>query len=323
MPFSIERYHSCHQALVFCFIYILSLSPFRPLLSFDLQIIEIGMPEIETEQKKRRRRRRRRNRSKITSLPSSEVQNDKCDDSTCGTVSLSSDDSSTITSSKQYSQKQKQNNNQKKTKKWQGKQNIKKSEQAISLEEQSRYLALDCEMVGVGYKGKHSSVARVTLVDWDGRIVYDEFVQQEQEVTDYRTFVSGITQLDLEDATLTKDECRQHVQTMIADKMLVGHALKNDLRALHLTHPWMSTRDTAKYEPFMQTRFDDNILWPRKLKELASEKLGREIQREGEPHSAYEDAAAAMDLYRSVRRKWEKVMDYKIKKTNEIENTRV
>ena len=192
----------------------------------------------------------------------------------------------------------------------------------MSLEEQSRYLAMDCEMVGIGRGGKRSSVARVTLVDWDGRIVYDEFVRQEQEVTDYRTFVSGITPLDVEDATLTLEECRQHVKTMIAgDKILVGHALKNDLRGLGLTHHWMATRDTAKYEPFMQTRFDDNILWPRKLKHLAFEKLQREIQREGEPHSAYEDAAAAMDLYRTVRRKWEKVMDYKIKKTKEFENT--
>ena len=252
----------------------------------------------------------------------SDISNDKSDDSTCATVSLSSDDSSTATPTKQYNQKQRTNNNQKKNKKSQAKQNNKKNEPALSLEEQSRYLALDCEMVGVGFRGKQSSVARVTMVNWDGRIVYDELVKQEQEVTDYRTFVSGITQLDLDDATLTKDECRQQVQALIEDKILVGHALKNDLRALDLKHPWMATRDTAKYEPFMQTRFDDNILWPRKLKELASEKLGREIQREGEPHSAYEDAAAAMDLYRLVRRKWEKVMDYKIKKTNEIENTR-
>ncbi len=276
---------------------------------------------MEPEQKRRRRRRRRRNRSKITSLPENDTE--KCDDSTCATVSLSSDDSSTATPPQhQSNQKQRKNSNQKKSKKSQPKQNNKKTEPTLSQEERSRYIALDCEMVGVGFNGRSSSVARVTLVDWDGRIVYDEFVQQEFEVTDYRTFVSGITQLDLEDATLTKEECRQEVQDMITDKILVGHALKNDLRALGLNHPWMATRDTAKYEPFMQTRFNDNILWPRKLKSLASEKLGREIQREGEPHSAYEDAAAAMDLYRSVRRKWEKVMDYKIKKTNEIEQTR-
>lgn len=287
----------------------------------EIKVIEIGGPQIETEQKRRRRRRRRRTHSKITS---SETQsNCTSDDSTCATVSLSSDDSSTATPQKQQQHQQRRKNNQRKTKKQQQKQNNDNDniEDVVSLEEQSRYLAMDCEMVGIGRGGKRSSVARVTLVDWDGRIVYDEFVRQEQEVTDYRTFVSGITPLDVEDATLTLEECRQHVKTMIADKILVGHALKNDLRGLGLTHHWMATRDTAKYEPFMQTRFDDNILWPRKLKHLAFEKLQREIQREGEPHSAYEDAAAAMDLYRTVRRKWEKVMDYKINKTKEFENT--
>jgi len=289
----------------------------------EIKIIEIELPQIETEQKRRRRRRRRRTRSKITTSPSMDSQNNCSvyDDSTCATVSLSSDDSSTATPQENYQQKQRRKNSMKRTKKILNKnQNSNNDEQDVSFEEQSMYLALDCEMVGVGRAGKRSSVARVTLVDWNGRIVWDEFVRQEEEVTDYRTFVSGITHLDVEDATLSLEECQQLVKTMIADKILVGHALKNDLRALGLTHPWTVTRDTAKYDPFMQTRFDDNILWPRKLKDLAFEKLGREIQREGEPHSAYEDAAAAMDLYRMVRRKWEKVMDYKIKKTNEIEN---
>eukprot|EP00536_Pseudo-nitzschia_multiseries_P000382 jgi/Psemu1/62602/estExt_Genemark1.C_50061 len=295
----------------------------------EIKMIEIGGSEIETEHKRRRRRRRRRPRSKISLSASSDSQSacGECDDSTCATVSLSSDDLSTATSPREQQQKQRRNkNNQKKTKKQQQKQKNKQNKNAqhheVSLEEQSRYLAMDCEMVGVGKGGKRSSVARVTIVDWDGRIVYDEFVRQDQEVTDYRTFVSGITPLDVEDATLTLEECRQEVRTMIADKILVGHALKNDLRALGLTHPWTEIRDTAKYEPFMQIRFEDNVLWPRKLKELALEKLERKIQRDGEPHSAYEDAAAAMDLYRSVRRKWENVMDYKIKKTQEIENTR-
>jgi len=272
---------------------------------------------LEIEPKKRRRRRRRRTRNKINS--SSPTGNENCvasDDSTCGTISLSSDDISTDTQQKQYNEKQRRNINPKK--KNQKAQN--KYEQVVSVEEQSKYIALDCEMVGIGNKGKQSSVARVTVVDWNGRIVWDDFVRQEQEVTDYRTFVSGVTKLDVEDAKLTLQDCRKRIKNLIAGKILVGHALKNDLRALGLTHPWEATRDTAKYEPFMRTRFDDNILWPRKLKDLASETLGREIQRKGEPHSAYEDAAAAMDLYRLVRRKWEKVMDYKIKKTNEIEN---
>lgn len=292
----------------------------------EIKIIEIGIPNADIDQKRRRRRRRRRNRSKITSSPSSDAENNcgACDDSTCATVSSSSDDSSTGTPQKTAQHKQRRKHNQKRNNKLVNqKQNNKNDEHDLSIEEQSRYLALDCEMVGVGRAGKKSSVARVTLVDWNGRIIWDEFVQQQEKVTDYRTFVSGITHLDVEDATLGLEDCRKHVQTMIKDKILVGHALKNDLRVLGMTHPWTATRDTAKYEPFMQTRFDDNILWPRKLKDLASEKLGREIQREGEPHSAYEDAAAAMDLYRTVRRKWEKVMDYKVRKTHEIESTKI
>ena len=286
----------------------------------EMKVIEIALPVMGTEPKRRRRRRRRRNRnsnaSSASSLDKSNIST-ASDDSTCATASLSSDDSSTASPQKNYQSKQRKGIHQRKSKKF---PNSKKEGQNVSLEQQSKYLALDCEMVGVGPDGKKSSVARVTIVDWDGRIVWDEFVRQEQEVTDYRTFVSGVTSLDLEDATLSLEECRNHIQSMIEGKILVGHALKNDLRALGMVVHFSQVRDTAKYEPFMKTRFNDNILWPRSLKSLASDYLGREIQREGEAHSAYEDAAAAMDLYRLVRTKWEKVMDYKIKKTNEMQN---
>eukprot|EP00526_Cylindrotheca_closterium_P015306 CAMPEP_0113640844 /NCGR_PEP_ID=MMETSP0017_2-20120614/21437_1 /TAXON_ID=2856 /ORGANISM="Cylindrotheca closterium" /LENGTH=258 /DNA_ID=CAMNT_0000552147 /DNA_START=139 /DNA_END=912 /DNA_ORIENTATION=+ /assembly_acc=CAM_ASM_000147 len=172
-----------------------------------------------------------------------------------------------------------------------------------TLPEESKFLALDCEMVGIGENGHTSSIARVTVVDWDGNALFDEYIQQDQPVTDYRTFVSGITPQDLEDATLSLEECRNMVLQLLQNHILVGHALKNDLKALDISHPWWLTRDTAKFEPFMKVRFDDGILWPRKLKELVSEKLHQEIQIEGKPHSPYEDALAALDLYRSVRPK--------------------
>ncbi|CAJ1918042.1 unnamed protein product [Cylindrotheca closterium] len=193
----------------------------------------------------------------------------------------------------------------------------------VSLDQQIKYVALDCEMVGCGYLGRRSSVARVTLVDWNGNIIFDEFVKQSVPVTDYRTFVSGITEADLEAAKLTFDECRAQMESLLDGKILVGHALKNDLKALNLKHPWQMTRDTAKYEPFMQTRFDDGVLWPRKLKELAKLKLQRDIQIYGQPHSAYEDAMAAFDLYKKHIKKWEKVMEYKISKTKQVETDQV
>lgn len=188
----------------------------------------------------------------------------------------------------------------------------------MSLEEQAQYIALDCEMVGVGGNGTKSIVAKVTLIGWNGEILFDEFIKPDRQVTDYRTFVSGITEADLEHAEMDFYMCRERVQQIIQDKILVGHGLKNDMRVLEINHPWFMTRDTAKYEPFMQVRFEDGVLWPRKLKELVKEKLNKEIQVVGKPHSAFEDALAALDLYRTVGRKWEKAMNYKIQKTNEI-----
>ena len=48
------------------------------------------------------------------------------------------------------------------------------------------------------------------------------------------------------------------------------------------------------------------------------EKLGSDIQEYGKPHSPYEDAMAALELYKSVHEDWEKMMQMKVAKTNEI-----
>eukprot|EP00568_Trieres_chinensis_P012376 CAMPEP_0183313976 /NCGR_PEP_ID=MMETSP0160_2-20130417/47091_1 /TAXON_ID=2839 ORGANISM="Odontella Sinensis, Strain Grunow 1884" /NCGR_SAMPLE_ID=MMETSP0160_2 /ASSEMBLY_ACC=CAM_ASM_000250 /LENGTH=230 /DNA_ID=CAMNT_0025479177 /DNA_START=403 /DNA_END=1095 /DNA_ORIENTATION=- len=195
-----------------------------------------------------------------------------------------------------------------------------KSRQGVTSEERRRFLALDCEMVGIGVNGHKSALARVVLLGWEGNVVFDSLVRVAQTVTDYRTHVSGIHDGDLtSDGALDLEECRGRVRDLVKGKILVGHALKNDLRALELRHPWHDIRDTAKYEPFMKVRFDDGVLWPRKLKELAQEKLRRAIQQEGREHCPIEDAKAAFDLYKSVRVKWEKVMDYKVNKTREIQ----
>ena len=135
----------------------------------------------------------------------------------------------------------------------------------VPEQEQARYLALDCEMVGVGPYGRQSALARVSLVDWNGLTVLDEYVRPEEEVTDYRTYVSGITAQHLASATHTMASIRPVVRALLQDRILVGHGLKADLHVLDLHHPWYDIRDTAKYEPFLQVRFDDGFLWPRKL----------------------------------------------------------
>lgn len=180
-------------------------------------------------------------------------------------------------------------------------------------------VALDAEMVGVGQYGQNSSIARVVLIDWWGEVLFDEYIKQTQTVTDYRTFISGITPEVLAEATYTLRDARKKILRILYGKFLIGHALKNDLKALGISHPWWLIRDTARYDTFMQRIGAKQDLWPRKLKDLSAEILGKEIQIYGQPHSPYEDALAALELYKSVQNEWEQIMGEKVEKTNEIQ----
>eukprot|EP00586_Coscinodiscus_wailesii_P000675 CAMPEP_0172483966 /NCGR_PEP_ID=MMETSP1066-20121228/11213_1 /TAXON_ID=671091 /ORGANISM="Coscinodiscus wailesii, Strain CCMP2513" /LENGTH=318 /DNA_ID=CAMNT_0013248187 /DNA_START=205 /DNA_END=1161 /DNA_ORIENTATION=- len=204
--------------------------------------------------------------------------------------------------------------------------------------DKSNYLALDCEMVGTGPDGQKSACARVCIVNYNRHILLDTFVKVSEPVTDYRTFVSGVRACDIEsDRAVSLVNCRHVVRELLDGKVLIGHGLKNDLQALGLTHPWFNVRDTAKYEPYMTTAPAPGggggvitgggmkrrqTLQARKLKDLALQKLGVEIQVEGREHSPVEDAIAALELYKLASKKWEKLMEYKINKTRKIEEQR-
>jgi len=180
-------------------------------------------------------------------------------------------------------------------------------EAKLSPEECAKYLALDCEMVGIGSDGKRSALARVSIIGWDGEVLLDKFVKVPDRVSDFRTWVSGVRAKDLKrDDAITPEECRTIVGNMFMGKTLVGHSIKNDLEALMLTHPRNDIRDTARYKPFMKARGKDGgKLRPRKLKELAEEYLGLMIQVEGESHCSIDDARATMQLFRHVRSEWD------------------
>ena len=170
--------------------------------------------------------------------------------------------------------------------------------------------SISTQMVGIGPEGLESAVARVTICNWAEEVILDTFVKCSVEVTDYRTFVSGIEAKDLEgDSAISLAAVRKMVKDILHGKILIGHALENDLAALQIVHPWHDIRDSANYPPFMKKeRKDGTTLRPRKLKELVREKLGRDIQNIGEAHDPIEDARSALSLYKLERLAWEKMI---------------
>mmetsp|Transcript_32650 Transcript_32650/g.96216 ORF Transcript_32650/g.96216 Transcript_32650/m.96216 type:complete len:464 (-) Transcript_32650:949-2340(-) len=193
------------------------------------------------------------------------------------------------------------------------------------------YFAMDCEMVGVGPGGSGSALARVVLVNYDEEVVLDQYVRVAEPVTDYRTFVSGVTAADLADGAATApvsfDDCRARVREILHGKILVGHGLASDLAALGMSHPWRDVRDTAKYAPFMRrvhsrdTRQD--VLLPSKLRDLVWDRCRMQIQHLGESHDPAEDAIAALRLYKSARKEWEGDMIRQVKAARELEEASV
>lgn len=167
-----------------------------------------------------------------------------------------------------------------------------------------KYIALDCEMVGTGPKGSCSELARCSIVSYDGDLIYDKFIKPENPVTNFRTRWSGIRRKDLWNATPFK-EAQTEILKIISGKVVVGHAIYNDFKVLHYSHPAYLIRDTSRM-PILNHKagFPENQIVS--LKNLTKALLNMDIQVGRKGHSSIEDAKASMELYKLVQVEWEK-----------------
>ncbi|KAH7105535.1 ribonuclease H-like domain-containing protein [Auriculariales sp. MPI-PUGE-AT-0066] len=167
---------------------------------------------------------------------------------------------------------------------------------------------LDCEMV---YTTGGMRLARISVVDAAGRIVFDELVRMEPGITvmyvhyilmerlndeisfsDFNTRFSGVTNLD--DAVLDLSAARKALGSVISSQtILIGHALDNDLKALRMIHH--RCVDTVDLYPHA-----NGFPLRRALRSLVQQHLHRTIQNAGGAgHSSVEDSIAALDLVKS------------------------
>nr|XP_005494168.1 RNA exonuclease 4 [Zonotrichia albicollis] len=173
----------------------------------------------------------------------------------------------------------------------------------------TRAVAMDCEMVGVGPKGEDSILARVSIVNQFGKCVYDKFVKPTEKVTDYRTAVSGIWPQNVNSGEDFKT-VQKEVAEILQGRILVGHALRNDLKVLLLDHPHKMIRDTQRYKPFKE-----RVKSSRPSLKLLCEKL-LSVQVQTAEHCSIQDAQAAMRLYTLEKKKWEAAVKNKANKKN-------
>ncbi|CCK72455.1 putative 3'-5' exonuclease KNAG_0K00900 [Huiozyma naganishii CBS 8797] len=180
-------------------------------------------------------------------------------------------------------------------------QDLNGKEHAKKTSDIGKYVAIDCEFVGVGLDGKDHALARISMTNYFGHVVLDKFVRPREKVTDWRTEISGITPSSLKEA-ITFKEAQKMCADLLKGRILVGHAVKHDLDALLLSHPKSMIRDTSRHLPFRHKYAGGKSP---SLRKLTKEVLGTDIQ--GGEHSSVEDARATMLLYKSEKREFEKL----------------
>ena len=115
-------------------------------------------------------------------------------------------------------------------------------------------IAIDCEMCEttdpISGKVDTKALCRISVINADetspngGEVLLDTLVKPDWPVSNYRTWVNGISAKELENVQFTLRHAQTFLDALCSDQtVIVGHALHNDLLALRMVHH--VTADTA------------------------------------------------------------------------------
>ena len=133
-----------------------------------------------------------------------------------------------------------------------------------------------CPLALQSYTTYGLELTRVTVVDTDLQVVYDTFVRPDNEIVDYNTRFSGVTEADLADTSISLRDVQAVLLSMFSsDTVLIGHNLESDLLALKVIHS--TVVDTSVLFPHCL-----GLPYKRSLRNLMADYLRQIIQDNGE-----------------------------------------
>lgn len=151
----------------------------------------------------------------------------------------------------------------------------------------SKTFALDCEMCR---SANGRVLTRVSLTDFDNKVLVDKLIKPTEPIIDYLTQWSGITEEKLIGVETTVEEIQNELLSIISSNdTIVGHSLESDLQVLKIKHPKIVDTSVC---------FDHPRGPPSKasLKMLMSSHLDTAIQKGFTGHDSVEDCISCMEL---------------------------
>jgi DNA polymerase III epsilon subunit-like protein len=157
-------------------------------------------------------------------------------------------------------------------------------------------MALKCVSVGTGPEGKKNVLARCSVVNYDGEVIFDKFVKSPEPITAFRTNVSGIKPNDIrDDNAISYQEVQSSMRILLKDRVVIGHCVDVDLHAMLLHHPAKMLRDCATCVLLCPEA-------PIPLVDLIKTRLNMDVPSGPD---AVQEARHCMLLYRTFEEAWE------------------
>ncbi|CAA9989959.1 exonuclease, putative [Plasmodium knowlesi strain H] len=98
--------------------------------------------------------------------------------------------------------------------------------------------SIDCEMCET--INKKRELTKITVVDAYMNIVYDSYVIPDNQITNYLTPYSGISESTLQNVHTKLKDVQEHLKKFFnKESILIGHSLENDLHALQIHHEYV------------------------------------------------------------------------------------
>lgn len=123
---------------------------------------------------------------------------------------------------------------------------------------ETKILSLDCERI-LTKKGER--LARVSIVNFYGNVVFDTLVKPWAKVSDYREWITGIKAIDLKHAP-SYPKIAPLLKKILNDKVVVGHSLTDDFKHLKLNKDEFQCeiRDISTCSFFQRVKSSDGKL---------------------------------------------------------------